>query len=201
MKNIIILILFSLSASAQNTDYTKLLARYNTFDTSLTMDDHRQLYYGFVSQPAYSARPELKQKEINAAITKRDFTTVIQLCDEVLKKYPISLTANYAKGLALASANSNDTMYGKYLNRYATLLRTIAASGDGKSAKTAFKTIFTADEIEMMYRYFAIQKHLDQKAEGVYDVFEVVPSEKWPDKKIYFDVSEILKKEAESFKK
>ena len=197
MKNIIVVILFvlSLSASAQNTDYAKLLARYNAFDTTLTLDDHRQLYYGFVSQPAYSARPALKQKEINAAITKRDFATVIQLCDEVLKNYPVSLTANYAKGLALASVNNNDTMYAKYLNRYATLLRTIAASGDGKTAKTAFKTIFIADEIEMIYRYFGIQKHLDQKAEGVYDVFEVVPSDKWPDKKIYFDVSEMLKKE------
>jgi hypothetical protein len=197
MKKILtlLLIVLALSASAQKADYAKLLERYNTFDTSLTFDDHRQLYYGFVSQPGYSAKPELKQKEINAAITKRDFANVILLCDEVLKTYPISLTANYAKGLALASVNNNDSMYGKYLNRYATLLRVIAASGDGKTAKTAFKTIFIADEIEMIYRYFGIQKHLAQKAEGVYDVFEVVPSEKWPDKKIYFDVSEVLKKE------
>lgn len=200
MKNIIILFLVLLSCNA-SAQYAKLLERYNNFDTTLTLDDHRALYYGFVSQPAYSATPALKQKEINAAISKRDFANVVLLCDEVLKTYPISLTANFAKGLALASVNSNDTVYGKYLNRYATLLRTIASSGDGKTAKTAFKIIFIADEYEMIHRYFAITQAPSQKTEGVYDVFDVTPSDKWVDKKIYFDASEILKREKDLLKK
>jgi hypothetical protein len=189
------------AVKAATKDYAKLLNRYNAFDTTLTIDDHRILYYGAVYQPGYSPDPELKQKEINAAITKRDFANVVVLCDEVLKKYPISLTANFAKGLALVSANANDTVYSNYMNRYANLLRTIASSGNGKTAKTGFKTIFIADEYEMIYKYFGIKQHFAQRVEGICDVFDVQPSDKWPDKKIYFDAEEIFKKEAELFKK
>lgn len=180
--------------------YAKLLDRYNTFDTTLTIDDYRLLYYGAVFQSSYSPDPSLKQKEINESITKRDFTNVILLCDEVLKKYPISLTANFAKGLALVSANANDTVYSSYMNRYASLLRAIASSGNGKTAKTGFKTIFIADEYEMIYKYFGIKQHFAQKVDGICDVFDVQPSDKWPDKKIWFDASEIFKKEAALFK-
>src|SRR6186713_2389434 len=149
----------AVKAATADGKYAKLLERFNAFDTTLTIDDHRLLYYGAVYQPGYSAVPELKQKEINAAITKRDFTNVIALCNEVLKKYPISLTANFAKGLALVSANANDTVYGNYMNRYASLLRTIASSGNGKTCKTGFKIIFIADEYEMIYKYFGITQH------------------------------------------
>jgi hypothetical protein len=207
MKQTIIALLlftFSCAAFAQKAvnmelvkagiaEYPKLLARFNTFDPTLTIDDYRLLYYGTVFQPGYSADPELKQKEISAAIGKRDFTNVIALCDSVLKKYPVSMTANFAKGLALISANPNDTVYHAYMNRYATIIRTILSSGNGKTAKTAFKTIFVADDYELIYKYFGITKVIAQNMEGKNDVFEVQPSDKWVDKKIYFDAEEIIK--------
>lgn len=223
MKNIITLLLFVLplatlaqrsftpvnmeevkaavSDSKATTSYTKLLARFNAFDTSLTMDEHRLLYYGAVFQQGYGAYPELKEKEINEAIKKGEFAKASLICDSVLKTYPVSTTINFAKGLSLVSANAEDTVYMQYMNRYANLLRTIASTGNGKTNKTGFKTIFVSDEYEMIYKYFSIKQHLTQKLDGICDVFEVSPSDKWTDKKIYFDVSEILKKEATQLKK
>ena len=34
--------------------YNKLMTRYENNDKSLTVDDYRQLYYGYIFQPEYS---------------------------------------------------------------------------------------------------------------------------------------------------
>jgi hypothetical protein len=52
----------------------------------------------------------------------------------------------------------------------------------------------------IIYNYFNIEKFSGQSLIGHCDKLNIEPSTIWLNKEIYFDASEILKKEAELFK-
>lgn len=180
----------AISDPAQTSFYPKLLERFQNFDTSLTLNDHRLLYYGFVFQPEYSAYGDIKTKEIQAAITERDYGKAIITIDTVLKTVPISLKANYQKAVALYLFDSTSLAYLRYAKRYASLLAAILSTGDGMTCPTSFKTIFVADEYEVMYRHFMIQQFLGQGLNFPCDKMRVGPNEYFKGSEMYFDISE-----------
>jgi hypothetical protein len=179
------------------TYYPKLMDRFNAFDTSLTLVEYRLLYYGYVFQDGYSAFPIEKKKEIQEAINDKDFEKAEDISDTVLDECPISLTGNYYKGLSLFYAYADGTDYTLYRSRLVHLIAAILSSGNGLTAKTAFKTIFVADEYQIIYTHFKIEQFLSQSLIGQCDLLAVKPSAAWPHKEIYFDTSESLRKEAE----
>ena len=182
------------------TYYPVLLDRFNNFDTTLTKDEYRLLYYGFVFQKSYAAYPEMKTKEIRTAMKDKDYRKASLICDSVLMKYPVSLDLNFSKFIALYSENPNSREAARYRARYTNLMLTIIASGDGKTCKTGFKTIFISDEYEIIFKYMQIEGFLGQTLDGNCDILKVKPSAEGADNQIYFDTSETLRKEAELFK-
>ncbi len=183
------------------TYYPKLLDRFNAFDTSLTLDEYRMLYYGYVFQGAYSAFPDEKKKEIIQAINDKDFERSADISDSLLDECPISLTGNYYKGLSLFYAYPDKTDYTLYRSRFIQLIAAILSSGNGLTTKTAFKTIFVADEYQIIYTHFKIEQFISQSLIGHCDLLTITPSAAWPHKEIYFDTSESLRKETELFGK
>jgi hypothetical protein len=183
------------------TWYPKLVDRFNAFDTSLTRDEYRLLYYGFVFQRGYSAFPNQKKKEIVKAINDKDFDRSSDISDSVLDECPVSLTGNYYKGLSLFYGYPDRTDYAQYRSRFVQLVDAILSSGDGLTAKTAFKTIFVADEYQIIYTHFKIEQFISQSLVGQCDLLTIKPSAAWPHKEIYFDTSESLRKETELFGK
>lgn len=174
------------------TYYPSLLKRFKTFDTTLTSQDYRLLYYGFVFQPAYNAYADHKGAEIKKKIKALQFEEAIVLCDSVLEKIPVSLVANYYRGLAMHFTDKNDPAYLPYRNRYYQLQKAILSSGNGASCPSAFRIIFVDDEYDMIYNYFEIKKHTSQSLTGNCDQFKVVPSEYYFSEIIFFDTSETL---------
>src|SRR5215213_7342118 len=71
--------------------YSKLLERFNSFDSLLTDEEYRHLYYGFVFQKQYSGYPDQKKKEIIEKINDKNYKKAISFCDDVLKEIPVSL--------------------------------------------------------------------------------------------------------------
>jgi hypothetical protein len=173
--------------------YPSLLERFNTFDTTLTLADYRLLYYGFVFQPAYLANADQKRKEMNVAMKAERYDEVLLLADSVLQTNPVSLTANYFRAYAMINANEQDSSYLKYENRYSGIRNAILSSGDGQHCNTAYKTIYVADEYEIMYNYFEMDRNQTQTLEYPCDRFSVTPpSGTYTHTEIYFDVSESL---------
>ena len=78
--------------------YKSTTDRYISFDSTLSGDDYRFLYFGFVYQEDYSPFPEDKKREIVAALKENNFRGAANMCDTVLEKYPFNLSANYDKG-------------------------------------------------------------------------------------------------------
>ena len=180
------------SDSMASTYYPKLLERFKADDTTLSGEEFRLLYYGFVFQKEYSGYPDLNQKEINEAMGKKKYDDAVKFCDEVLSQYPINLFANYNKGLALFLKNKEDSGFIKYRNRYGRIMNAIISSGDGLTCNTAFKTIFVNDEYFVMYRYFEVKSFKGQALETPCDRMSVSPSEYFKADKMYFDTSETL---------
>jgi len=181
------------------TGYKQLLSRFEAFDATLTQEDFRLLYYGFVFQGGFSAYPEEHKKEINQALNDNDLNKAIGFCDEVLKKYPISLAANYYKGLAIFRADTSNKDYIKYRDRYRGLVDAILSSGDGLTCETGYRVISVSDEYMIIYTRFKVEEFKGQALVSHCDRLTVKPSEAWPKEQVYFDATEILKKEADLF--
>ena len=185
----------------KETYYPKLLGRFNRFDTSLTLNDYRLLYYGYVFQKEYFGYADQKQKEISNLIADKKFNEAFKLCDSILAKIPISLTANYLKGLAIYLNNKEDTAYVQFKNRYRGLRDAILSTGNGLKCESAFKTIFISDEYDIMYKYFEIDGYKTQSLVYPCDKFEIKPSKYFKANLIYFETSEPLLSMEEKMKK
>lgn len=186
--------------AAAPTLYSSLLQRFNSFDTTLTNDDYRLLYYGFVFQPAYSPYGENKVKEINAALADKDYFLAVKICDTILQAVPVSLNANYQKAVALYLQDKAGTAYSKYDKRYSKLLNAIASTGDGLTCRTAFKTIFIDDEYQIMFKFLQIKKYNGQALAYPCDRLSVEPSAYFKQNSVFFDTSETFLSMQDMFK-
>ncbi|MFL5787064.1 MAG: DUF4919 domain-containing protein, partial [Flavisolibacter sp.] len=74
----------AISDTSAATSYSKLMQRFNDFDTSLTNNDYRLIYYGFVFQKEYNGYAGLNKKDVFAALQKKDYKQAVQICDEIL---------------------------------------------------------------------------------------------------------------------
>ncbi len=190
-----------ISDQSKETYYPKLLERFHQFDTTLTLEDYRLLYFGFVFQKEYSGDFYPKQREITLFIHEKKFDLAIKTCDSILEKVPVSLIANYLKGFAIYLIRNTDSNYLRYRNRYAKLREAILSTGNGLTCSTSFQTIFVSDDYEIMYRYFQIPEYTKQYLVYKCDKFEIKPSKYFQSHAIYFDASEPLLNTGERLKK
>jgi hypothetical protein len=172
------------------TFYPILLDRFNAFDKTLTLREYRLLYYGFVFQPTYSEYADQKKKEMNRAFAAEKYDLVIRIADSILKKIPISLSANYFRGCAMFSLNEKDASHLKYINRYKRLRDAILSSGNGKQCNTGFKTIYFADQYDIMHKYFEITGNAGEHLPPACDRFVTSPTGTYQNTEIFFDSSE-----------
>ncbi|MEO6837995.1 MAG: DUF4919 domain-containing protein [Ginsengibacter sp.] len=183
------------------TYYPKLMERFNQFDTTLTLEDYRLLYFGFVFQKEYSGDFYPMQREITQLIHEKKFDPAIKTCDSILEKVPVSLIANYLKGFAIYMIKNTDSNYLHYRNRYSKLREAILSTGNGLTCGSSFQTIFVSDDYEIMYRYFQIPEYEKQSLVYKCDKFEIKPSKYFQSNAIYFDASEPLLNTEERLKK
>ncbi|TDQ78312.1 DUF4919 domain-containing protein [Sphingobacterium yanglingense] len=174
----------------KDSHYPKLLKRYNAFDKTLTPEEYMLIYYGFSFQNTYLSAQNADGKLAEIAKSK-DYKKLIAECERVLQINPVSLSANNLMAMALFESKKTEEGL-KYQNRYRAIRKTIATSGDGRSCETALKVIFIADEYNMLYSYFDVEKIHGQKLVGLCDYFEVDPTQYLQAKDIYFDISRKL---------
>lgn len=180
--------------ASKPTYYATLLKRFNAFDTSLTRNDYRLLYYGFVFQKNYNGNMSHHKTDIDRLIAAKKYKEAVALCDSILNIVPVSLVANYLKASALYQLNSNDPRALPYRDRYRKLRDAILSSGDGYRCQSALKVIFKEDENDISWHYFEIKGQPKLLSAIPCDEFDVVPSKYFLGNKLHFDVSEIARK-------
>lgn len=184
--------------------YPVLMQRYTNSDTTLTLQDYRILYYGYLFSEHYSAyghsvysdslRPVFSQD----TLTTEDFQKIIRLENRVLDEFPFDL--GDLNTLTYSFLQTGDTLSAVLTNyKLNRLVETILSTGTGEKESTAWHVISIGHEYDLLDYFgfrFAGSQSLTQNG---CDYLEVAPNE-YDIEGFYFDVNMILDKEAELFK-
>ncbi len=185
-------------AVADNTSgfyYPKLMARFLSGDSTLTLEERRHVYYGYQFQPTYSPYGfSPHEKELGQLMNKEghlsqdELRRVVVLSDSVLSKNPFDLTAISFRMFGYEMLGDHQEVQ-RTKARGNIMLDAIYSSGDGRSKKTALYVLYTRNE-------YSIINILGYKFEGqsLVDLCDVMKVSDNPDgiKELYFDVSALF---------
>lgn len=138
-----------------NLYYPKLMEKYKNADTTMTLDEKRHLYYGFIHQKEYSPytrsdytdslRTVLKKENY----TKADLKKIITHSDAILKDNPLSLKAINYKLYAKEKLQDSLGLLKDY-TQMRMITDAMLSSGDGLSKDTAFFVISPTHEDSLL---------------------------------------------------
>ena len=194
----------SIKTKTENTKstyyYPKLLDRFNDCDETLTLEEYAIIYYGFTFQKEYlNKQPD--EKILNELLKKEDYKQLEIECRRILGQNPVSLSANDNLGYALFKQGRKEAEWKKYQKRYRAIRKVIVYSGNGLSCETAFKVIYVSDEYNILYSYFQVEEINKQTLDGLCDKFDILPTEFYKSKTVYFDISRKLIRQEELINK
>jgi len=189
----------AISDSSKDTYYPKLMERYNRFDTTLTVEDYRLIYYGYVFQDEYFAYANDKKREIGELVNKRKYDKASEVCDEALAGMRVGLSPNFFKSYVLFQMNVTDSA-AFYIFRYQRLRDAILSTGNGETCETAFKTIYVSDEYDIIHNWFDIESRGQSLVKFICDKLQVSKSKNWRQNSIYFDTSETFENMKKKFR-
>ena len=138
--------------------YPSLMRRYMANDTTLTLEQVRNLYYGFALQedfvPYQSPKKELY--DIRRTLTQhkgsaRYCPEAIRISQSVLDDNPFDLLAISTMSVAYLQL-SDSASYRLWNDKQTSLLDAIVSSGDGESPETAIHVINIEHEYEVLNR-------------------------------------------------
>lgn len=138
--------------------YPALMRRYLANDTTLTLEQYRNLYYGFtlqedfvpyqpIREELYGVRASLVSSQGNAKVCPE----AIRLAQTALDDNPFDLLA--ITTMTVAYLQLKDTLnYSLWEGKQNSLLDAIISSGDGESPETAIHVINIEHEYEVLGR-------------------------------------------------
>lgn len=176
--------------------YPKLLKRYEAGDTTLTTEDYRYLYFGYLFQPGYdptggcSADESLKnfyEKNIPSSI---DRPAVIEKATACLRENPFSIRELSVLGYAWQYERNRKEMDACFM-KVEALTRAILSTGDGKTTRTAWHVIDRNHEYEIVLSlgYVPEERVLIKNR---YDVISVEENPYLTVPVFYFNASQIV---------
>jgi len=185
--------------------YPKLMERYKNSDTSLTIENFKTLYYGFLFTDSYSAYPISQFSDSISFIFKKDtllkndYMALIKY--ENLRLHDCPFNIRDLNVLAYSYSQIGDTL-SAYLTYYKLnmTIKTILSTGDGKEEKSAWHVVAVSHEYDIL-RVLGFQFGGKQTlTKNGCDYLEVKENQ-YNIKGFYFDVNMVLEKEQELFKK
>ena len=182
--------------------YPKLMERYLDGDPSLTLEEKRHLYYGYIYQPGYAGGLSITNEYLMELLDNEDpddsvLNQIISSCDSILEKDPFNVRAlNYQ--LMSYDALEDQFGYEKVLTKLKVIVHAILSSGDGLKKKSAFYVIAVSDEYFIIsvlgYEFGGRQSLIEH-----YDYLELAKN-KDKIKGFYFDISPHLQALNDLFK-
>ncbi|MDR1742536.1 MAG: DUF4919 domain-containing protein [Dysgonamonadaceae bacterium] len=176
--------------------FPKLMQRYEAADSTLTLEEKRHLYYGFVFQPQYRGVDTPKLNDNLAAslakqqFSKEDYNLILTQADEILKDDPFSLRALEAQ-LFVYAQEDNVKGYITNVIKKKIVFDAIISSGEGVSKKDPFYVIRVGHEYDLLgyfgYRFGGENKILKQ---GNY---LSVANNKYGISGLYFNIEPVFK--------
>lgn len=167
--------------------YPKLMSRLKAFDITLSLDEYRYLYYGYIFQNDYqpyrqSTHEERMMKLYDGGRAEEaNYNEIIQLATKSINEFPFDLKALNVLSY-VNSLKGNDVMAEKVSYIFMGIIDAIASTGNGKSCETSYHVIEISHEymilnlFQLQYKmqtlkndcdYFALEKN-SMDMEGIY---------------------------------
>ena len=176
-----------------NFYYSNLWDRFQQGDNTMTLDEKRHLYYGYVFHKNYS--PYLfahDYQQINAILqtespTKEDFEKLVSLLNVSLHTEPFSLRYLYYQSAAYhALGDSVDAERNQQKIRI--IADALTSTGNGLSKETAIHVISIASEYDYLFLN-DLSTESQALVSGGYDVLSLQPNEMGLEE-LWFDVNQ-----------
>ncbi|MFH6943878.1 DUF4919 domain-containing protein [Flavobacterium sp. FlaQc-50] len=175
--------------------YPNLLEKFNVSDSTMTLEQKRHLFYGFVFQEKYNPYSVSDDKKsLNTLINKenltnQDFEKIIELSDLNLKENPFDLRPLNYKSYAFKKLNKEAE---SKLNVIKTniIMEALLSTGNGTSKESAFYVINTSNEYDLI-NMIGFQFGGEQSLIEHYDYLKLAEN-KYNIPGFYFDISPCL---------
>ncbi|MEP2668639.1 MAG: DUF4919 domain-containing protein [Cyclobacteriaceae bacterium] len=183
--------------------YPKLLSRLVAFDTTLTNEDYRHLYYGYIYQedykPYWSSPYEKKLLKYyqSERVKDKDHDEIIELATLSISEFPFDLRQMNYLGY-IYHLKGDEDMAKKLSYRFHATIGAIMSSGDGETCRTGFHVISTSHEYVIL-NLFRFQFERQSYSDGC-DYLSLIKDER-DIEGIYFDVKKLFEKNSENSNK
>ena len=183
--------------------YPDLMSRLEAFDTTLTSDDYRHLYYGYVFHENYKPywtspyEKELVYYYRRKKVRKNDYDKIIELANNSINEFPFDLRQLNYLGY-IYHLKGEEELARKITSRFHGIINAIMSTGNGESCETGFHVISVSHEYVML-NMFQFQKK-QQSLIGDCDYLELIKDERNIEG-IYFNIGSLFKKNLEVLKK
>ena len=185
----------NIADKASNFYYPKLWDRYQQGDSTLTIDEARHIYYGYVFKKNYSSLLRFQNTEEIYAIldneepTQEEWEQLVLLINTALQLEPFSCRYLYYQSIAYSAlkkekeAIQND-------NKIQCILSALTSTGDALTKETAMHVITVATEYDYLFLY-NIPRGSQALITGGFDVLYVGENE-YGIEEMWFDVNQSL---------
>ncbi|MFA6570816.1 MAG: DUF4919 domain-containing protein [Bacteroidota bacterium] len=173
--------------------YDDLLSRVKKGDSTVDFFDLRMAFSQTKEYLPYAdAFPDLNNK-ILESLKKKNYSLVVDYCNELLDKNYTDLYAHFFCDEAYAALNVPDkSRYHRYF--WQSLMNSILKSGDGLTNKTAYMIITSKEEYFMLFIHGYETKTIKQESLGgePIDIYTGVSSRNNDTLKVHFNASVML---------
>ena len=184
--------------------YPVLLDRYIKLDTTLTREELKLLYYGFLFQDSYSVYGHSDYSDTLTKILEKeslsmpDYDRIIKYEKLVLKDYPFRLRDLNILSYAYEKKGMSDSS--KIIdNKLTHLVGAILSTGNGEEEKNAWHVISVEDEYDII-SLLGYKFGENQSLTGKGCDYMTLEANSDGIKGLYFDVNKILEAEEKLFK-
>ena len=178
-----------------NLYYPKLWRRYQQGDSTLTIDEARHIYYGYVFNKDYS--PLLRAKNTNDVYatlnkeqpTQNELKRVVSLLNTALKIEPFSIRYLYYQNLAYSTLKRDNEII-QNENKIQCILNALTSTGDAFTRETAIHVIAVPTEYDYLFLN-NLQSGSQALVGGGFDVLYVGEND-FGIEEMWFDVNQSL---------
>ncbi|WP_288982743.1 DUF4919 domain-containing protein [uncultured Flavobacterium sp.] len=184
--------------------YEKLKEKFNSSDSTMTLEEKRHLYYGFSFKKEYSSSYHNKANDsLMNILNKEDYSTddfkkIIEFGNQILSENPFDLRVLNYQLYAYEKMQEKDN-YMKKLTQFTIIVDAILSSGDGTSKENAIYVINVSHEYDILniigFEFGGSQSLIA----GQYDYLKVKEN-KFKIDGLYFDISPSIKNIENMFK-
>jgi hypothetical protein len=141
--------------SSSSFYYPRLMARFLAGDSTITIEEGRHLYFGYVYQPTYAPTDTSQYNRLLAnvlskrTLTNQDFNSILEYSEALLRQDPFNLRALNAK-LLVHAQRDNVEEYMRIAWQRRIVQDAIVSTGDGMSERTPFFVIKAAHQYDIL---------------------------------------------------